>query len=823
MDTLLHDLRYALRSLARYPGFTAAVVLTLALGIGANTAIFSVVDGVLFRPAPFADLGRVMMVWETDRASGTTREPAAIPDFRDFQQRARGFETIAALVPTEANLTREGADPRRLPALGVSREFFSVTGLRPIEGRTFTAEEDRAGGPRAALISEALWAELFTRDKGAIGKTIRLNDVEWSVAGVLPRDADFGALQILGAAAYGRGFAERGGRVRVDVWLPLRASPSASRDNHPIFLLGRLATGATPATAQQEMAAIAADLERTYPSNAARGAFVEPLEQVVFGPVRQPLYVLLGAVALVLLVACANVAHLVLVRSAGRVREVSVRTALGAGARRLARQFLVEGAVLTLAGAALGVVLALSGLETLRALAPATIPRVESVGLDVRVLGVTLAVSAAVALALGLLPTLQARRPDLQRALQGETGRGASPGHEQRRLRSLLVVSELAMAAMLMVGAGLLIKSLWRLSAVDPGFAAAGVLKAEFQLPTSRYPQDFSKWPNWPERRRFNDELQVRLAATPGVQAVTLAAANPLDAGFTSSIRVVGREAEARGWPEPSVRNVSASYFSTMRVPVREGRAFEPSDAVSSAPIVVINEAAYQRYFAARNAIGQRINLWGANRTIVGIVGNERFKGLTESAPPAVYLPLSQAPVANAVLVRTSGDPAAAAGALRRVVRELDPLLPLFGVEPLTETIGHSIAQRRFTMLVLGVFAAVALLLAAVGVHGVLSHAVARRTREIGIRMALGADPRGVRALVVSEGAALAGVGIAVGLAAALALSRLLTTLLFGVSDRDPAIYAGSALALGAVALVATVLPARRAARVDPMEALRSE
>jgi putative ABC transport system permease protein len=713
-----------------------------------------------------------------------------------------------------------------LAGLAVTHEFFRLVGLTPLVGRGFAEEEDRPGGPNAVVISEELWERLFLRDPAVVGRTLRLNDIPRTIVGVLPRGSDFGMLQVLKAAAYSRGFADRGGRVQVDVWVPLRPNPVANpRDNHPIFVLGRLGPGANLEMAQQEMTAIMADLEQAYTENDARGANVEPLGLVVFGSVRPGLLVLLGAVAFVLLVACANVANLLLVRGATRAREVSVRVALGAGVGRLARQFVVEGAMLTLAGAAVGVTLAMLGLDALLALAPADIPRVADVTIDARVLAAMLAVSALVGLAFGILPMLQARRFDLHAALQGES-RGASAGREHRRVRSALVVTELALAVMLMIGAGLLIRSLWRLQQVDPGFDARGVLKAEYQLPASRYPRDFSKWPDFPEMRGFNEELLRRVAALPGVKSVTIAASHPLDAGYTSSISVVGREAEAGEWPEPSIRLVAAGYFETLGVTLLAGRAFTHSDDLAATPVIVINDAARRRFFQHEEPLGQQINLWGARRTIVGLARNERIHGLAASTPPAVYLPLAQVPSASgshSLLVRVSGNPAALASSLRGVVRDMDPGLPLFGVEPLNLTLSNSVSRRRFTMLVLGAFAAVALLLAAVGVHGVLSYTVAQRTREIGIRIALGADPAQVRRLVMSQGCALAAGGLILGLLGALALRGVLASLLYGTSPGDPVTFASVTLVLGAVALIAIYVPARRAARVDPMVALRYE
>ncbi len=824
MLIVLQELRFAIRALRRNPVFATAAVLSLALGIGANTAIFSIVNGVLLRPAPFADLDRLAMVWETDRNSGTSREPASIPDFLDFQARSRQFERLAAFSPLETNASYGTSDPERLAGLAVSQEYFQTLGIQVAAGRTFEVNEDRTGGPRAVIISDELWDRRFQRDPSVFARTLRLNDVETQIVGVMPRGADFGVLQVLGAAAYMRGFAERGGRPRVDLWLPLRPSPEAPRSNHPIFVVGRLAGASSFTSAQQELTGVAAELEQAYPeANRARGAFVEPLETAVFGSVRPALYVLVGAVALVLLVACVNVANLLLARAANRVHEVTVRSALGASTARLVRQFLVEGFALVASGLLLGTMLGYAALGALRSLAPATIPRVEEIQLDPGVLALTAGISVLIALVLGLLPVLYTRRLDLQSAMQSAGGRGAAGGRRARLLRSSLVVTELAMATTLMIAAGLMIRSLWTLQNVDPGFDAERVLKAEFQLPASRYPQNFAVFPNWPERQRLQTELETRLAAMPGVESVALATANPMDVGSTSSIRVVGREDEAAGWPEPSIRTVSTQYFSTLRVPVRAGRVFGSADHTAARPVVVINESARARYFEGRDPMGAQINLWGAVRTVVGVVGNERFNGLASDAPPAVYLPLTQAPTASAVLVRMAGDANMAAPLVRRVMQEIDPQLALFGVEPLSETVSGTMSQRRFTMLVLAVFAAAALALAMIGVHGVLSYAVSQRTREIGIRVALGADVARVRRLVLSDGIRLTIAGVGLGLLGAFAVARVMQSLLFGVGAYDPATFAGVAIVLAAVALLACWLPARQATRVDPMVALRSQ
>jgi predicted permease len=823
---MLTDLRYAVRGLIKNPGFSAAAILTLALGIGANAAIFSVVDGVLLRRAPVEDLDRLVMVWETDRHSGTTREPASVPDYLDFAARRTQLAGLAAFQGANVNVHPDRGEPMRVAALAITHDFLPLAGVPPMLGRAFTVEEDRPGGPLVAIVSEQFWRASLGGDPGVLGRSLRLNEQPHTIVGVASRAAAFGASQILSAAAYSRSFADRGERTEVDVWVPLQPNPETTpRSTHPIFVLGRLAPGASLESAQQEMAGIAADLERSYPDdNLARGAFVEPLADVVFGPVRPALLALLGAVALVLLVACGNVANLLLVRGTTRAREVAVRAALGADGRRLVRQFLIEGVLLALVATVAGVLAARLGLSALLALAPADVPQLHAVSLDLRVLGVTLAVGVVVGLTFGLLPLRQARRTDLQAALRG-VGAAGSDGRDGR-LRSALVVAEVALAVILVVGAGLLLRTFQALHQVDPGFRAEGVLKIEYQLPRSRYPVDFTRWPDWIEAHRFNEAAVARVAALPGVVSAAVAGNHPLDHGFTNSFTVVGREAEARDWPEISVRRVTAGYFQTMEVALARGRLFRDADGADAPPVAVINRAAERRFFASQDALGRQIGFWGANRTIVGVVADERFHGLTAATPPAVYLPLPQAPSTNgayALLARTAGDPAALAPGARGVVAELDPALALFGVEAMDATVSRSLADRRFTLLLTGLFAALALALAAIGAHGVLSYTVAQRTREIGIRMALGARPGEIVRQVVRHALALTGIGLIVGLAGAGAMARLIGSLLFGVTPGDPLTFAVVPLVILGAALMASYLPARRAMRVDPLIALRSE
>ncbi|HSA57404.1 MAG TPA: ABC transporter permease [Gemmatimonadaceae bacterium] len=822
------DLRYGARVLARARGFTTAAVLTLALGVGATTAIFSVVDTVLLRPAPFADHDRLTMVWETDRNTGTVREPASWPDFLDMQRESRQFAALGAFVATEVNHTPLEGEPARLATLAVTHEFLPMLGLRPLTGRTFTPEEDRPGGPSVLLISERLWERQYGRRTDVVGQTIRLNDREFIITGVMPDEADFGTMQILRHAAYSRGFADRDARSRVDLWTPLQADERQYvRSTHPILVVGRLAPGATVEGAHQEMERVMADLEQAYPqANTARGAFVEPMSVVIFGRVRTPLLVLMSAVGVVLLIACVNVGNLLLVRGASRVREVAVRSAMGAVTPRLVRQFVAENLLLSLVASVLGVALAYAGLRALVVLAPPDIPRLADVGIDGRVLLSALGLALATGLSFGLVPIVQARRLDLQSALKSEESRGATAGRARGAMRSALVVSEVALAVMLVIGAGLLIKSFWRLTRVETGFDVAGVLKAEFQLPPSRYRTPADTWPDFAAIHRFNDELLRRASGLPGVDAAAIVTSHPLAPGFTNSFRVVGREDEGRNWPEISVRVVSPGYFDVVKLRGASGRLLGATDGTRSPPVGLINETAARRFFEGRDPLGQQIAFWGVARTIVGVVADEKIHGVTKETPPAVYVAVAQAPPfggGEALLVRTRGESPTLPSTLRATIREVDPQLAVFGVEPMARTLAESVGQQRFVMLLLVLFAGLALTLAAIGIHGILSYTVAQRRHEIGIRIALGAPPRRVTRLVMTQGVRLTGLGLLVGVVAAFALTRVLANLLFGVSATDAATFVAVLPVLVVVALLATWLPVRRATRIDPLQALREE
>jgi putative ABC transport system permease protein len=824
-NDFVQDLKYGTRVLFRARGFATAAILTLAIGIGATTAIFSVVNAVLLQPVPFKDLDRLTMVWQTDRNTGTNREPSSLPDFIDVKERSRQLAGLAAFAGAERTITPTEGDPSRVPVLFATHELLPLLGITPMMGRTFTDEEDSPTGPNLVLISDRLWERHFQRTPDILGKTIRLNDVDNTIIGVVPASADFGTMQVLRSAAYGRGFADRDLRSRVDVWLPLKGDPQVLvRDTHPLLVLGRLAPGATVASAQTELTAIMADLEAQYPSNVARGAFIEPMTDVIFSRVRGTLWVLLAAVGFVLLIACVNVANLLLARGTARLREVAVRTAMGAPLRRLVRQFAAENLVMTSVATVLGVVIAVVALRFLVSLAPADIPRITDIRIDGVVLAVAVGLAIFTGLVFGIVPAIQARRVDLQGALKSDESRGASAGRERGLLRSTLVVSEVALAVVLLVGAGLLVKSAWRLSQVDTGYRADNVVKAEFQLPASRYPAPRDAWPNLVEIHRFNDDLMQRVAGIPGVQAAAIVGNHPVDPGSQNSWRVVGRESEGANWPEVSIRRVSASYFETVQLPVRSGRAFGDGDGSTDPNVSIINETLARRFFDGREPVGQQIRLWGSARTIVGVVKDERINGLSREAPPAIYLPYRQAPSFNgaeALLIRTSGPPSSMANAIRAAVRQIDPQLAVFGVQPLTDVLGASVAQQRFVMLLLIAFAGVAVLLAAIGIHGILSYTVAQRRHELGIRIALGASPGRVTNLVLGQGARLTAVGLVIGVVAAFALTRVLANQLYGVSATDLTAFAAVLPVLGAVAMFATWLPARRAVRLDPLEAMR--
>ena len=787
-------------------GVLVAVVLTLALAIGANTAFYSVVRGVLLRPLPFSAPDRIVLVSEFDRISGTTREPFSVPDYYDLRGRTRAFADLAGFASRPYSLAGSEGEPEQVVVTAVSAGYFGLLGVEPLRGRVFAAAEDEPGGPRVVLLGESLWRRRFGAAPNLVGRTVQLDGEPYTVLGIAPATAELP----------GEGS---------QVWLPLQLGPTSQpRSLHNVRVLGRLAPGASVASAGAETAALAARLEADFPdANRGRGMVVERAIDVTVGAVRPALWLVLGAVALLLLVACVNVANLLLARAWARAGDLAVRRALGASGLRLAREFLAEGLLVALVGAALGLVVATWGVDLLLGLAPADIPRLDQVRIDGGVLAVTLAVALATGLAFGALPLLQSRGIDPAAALHG-TGRGLSAGPGRRRLRQVLVVAQLALAVVLVTGAGLLLRSFAKLRATDPGFRTEQVLKAGFTLPASRYPQDFDRYPAWPEVSAFYVRLLERLRAIRGVRVAALAGNHPLSHGFTNSFVIAGRENEYAQQPEIAIRPVSPEYFAVVSVPLVQGRLLDARDVAGAPDAILLNQAAVRRFFPHNDALGARISFWGRARTVVGIVGNERFYGVAEEAPPALYPALAQSPIgAVTLLVATGRDPAALAGPVQAAMQSVDPAVALSGVEPLTRTLADSLARPRFTSVLLAVFAGLALLLASIGVYGVLSFAVTERTRELGIRAALGATPRRILRQVLRQGLVLALAGIGLGMLGALAAGRLLRGLLYEVTATDPTILTAVVLLLAAVALAASVVPAWRATRIDPIQALRSE
>ncbi|MFN8571468.1 MAG: ABC transporter permease [Gemmatimonadaceae bacterium] len=820
LDQLVADVSYTFRQMRRAPGFTLTVVTVLALGIGASAAIYSVVDRVLFRPLPFVDPSRLVVVWETDRRSGTTREPASWPDIVDFQDRAKSLTSSTALYGADMSLTSTNAPPIRLTGIVTTASFFSMTGTRPVLGRAFLENETKVGGPRVAMLGESVWRARFAGDREILGRTIRVDDVAYQVIGVVPNGTDVGIDQVHELAAY---HAPYTGEGEAGVWLPLQASADEfPRATHPLFFIGRLAPGAAVATAQAELAGIASDLEQTYRNeNAERGVHVEALPEVVFGPSRPLLYLLLSAVGLLLLVALANVANLMLARGASRGREIAIRNALGATAPRVGRQLLVESLVLGVTGGAVGVIAAGVILKALLAQAPANIPRIGEVSVDGRVILLSLAATLVVGLACGLVPMWQARRLAIVPALKADA---AAPNAAAARWssRELLVVAAVALAVTLSIGANMLTRSFRNLMDADPGFQASQIVKAEYQLPLSRYPRDMAKWPKIPEIQQFNALLLQRAQGIAGVQSVALAAAHPLDAGFTNSWAIVGREGEAKDFPEISVRAVSPTYIETVGGKLVRGRQLSAADDGDAPATALINETTAKRFFPTTEALGAQIRFWGTSRTIVGIVHDERIHGLRASVPPAIYVPLAQVPSNSGVLlVRTTANTDVIGRELQRAISSVDPQLAVYGVESFGRTVLRSVSSNRFAMLVLSIFALTTALLALIGVHGVVRYLATQRTREIGIRVALGARRWEVIGLMVRSGVGLATVGIAVGVGGAWALSRLLRTLLYGVGTTDALSFIGVAVLMFVATAASAYLPARRAARTSPLIAIR--
>jgi putative ABC transport system permease protein len=798
VETLRQDLRYALRTLGRNRVFTFIAVLTLALGIGANTAIFSVVHGVVLRPLGFHEPERLVQLF----GGSTVRGTFSGPNFDDVRAEASSFEMLTAFYRRARTLTGAG-DPERVPVAGVTEGFFALLGRPPVLGREFTAEEMQPGRHRVAVLAHGFWQERFGGDVGVLGEAVLLDGEPYEVVGVAPP-----------------GFAYPDGRA---LWVPLeRDDMYAERGAVWLDVVGRLRPGAALAAAEAELDGITARLAAAYPDvNANLQLLARPLHDVAVGDVRRPLLILLAAVAFVLLIACANVANLLLARSATRAGELGLRVALGAGRARLVRQFLTESLVLALAGGAAGLLLAALGTRLLVALGPAWLPRLDQVGVDGTVAAFTLGVSLLAGVLFGLAPALQVARADL-RALLAEHGRGLGG---RGRGRSGLVVAQTALAVVLLVGAGLMLRSFARLVQVDAGFRAEQALAFPLALPEASYPGD-------PETRAFFAGFLERLEALPGVERAAAVLVGPMSGGaITISFGVAGREPLPPGQIQTlHVRSATPDYFGTAGIPVLRGRGLAATDDAGAPPVAVLNAAAVRTFFPDEDPLGRRIEMgWtrdegSVSGEVVGVVGDVRHFGLASDPVPEIYFPHAQLPLRGmTVVLRATGDPLALVPAVRAQLAAMDPALAPGAFATLEQTVRGSAAQPRFYLLLLGLFATVAVVLATIGIYGVTSFVVARRTREIGIRMALGADAAAVLRQVVGGSLALATAGIAAGLAGAAVVTRLLEGLLYGVGATDPWTYAAVALIFTAVAALAALVPARRAARVDPTTALRAE
>lgn len=808
MEAWGQDVRLAFREIIRDRGLSALVVVTLALGIGFATALFSVVDGVLLRPLAYESPDRLVYVWQNDRATGTTREPAGTADFYDFRERSRAFAGISMFGPWSGSLLRDGAEPRDLSLVAAHHDLAGVLGVEPAIGRFVTAAETEGGDGSTMVLTDRFWRAEFDADPGVLGTVVRLNGEPFDIVGVLPPGAD---------AVMGGG---------IDAVTPLvMTAAQATRSPHYVTVVGRLAPGVELETARSEMTEIAARLEEEVPANANRGAFVEPVAAYLRGDVAGTLWALMGAVGVLVLLAGLNVTNLLLARASARSRESAVHSALGAGALRTARRNLSATLLLTGLAGLLGVGVASLSLRVLLEMVPPDLLDLGVPTLDVRVLGFTLVLVLLLGIAFGLAPTTAALRLDLQSSL-GQ-GRGdASGGRAGVALRRVLVAGQAGLAALLLVGAVLLGVTLRNLHAVDRGFSTESTLRMSFTLPQNRYPVDFSVYPDLPERLAFQAEALRRVEELPGVEAAALVVNHPLDPGFTNSISIEGRPPDpALG--ELTTRMITPGYFEVADLRVVEGRAFHVGETVDQPGVVVLNRTAAELLFPDEPALGQRIGFWGAGfREVVGIVEDERVHGLREAAPPAFYTNLDQTPPAGGTLVlmvKTRGEPLALAEPVRRAIWSVDPLLAISDVTTMEATLASAMQRERLASTVLTVFSGMALILAALGVYGVLSYSVTTQRREMGIRLALGADRGRLRWMVVRQGTGLVLVGLAAGLAVARLAARGLESLLFGVGAGATSAYVASGVALLLVAFAATALPAWRASRVAPAESLRSD
>jgi putative ABC transport system permease protein len=813
LESLLQDARYGVRTLLRTLGFTFAALVTLALGIGANTAIFSIVNAVLLRPLPYADPDRLVVVGDREADGGVSN--LGYTTFHDIREQSAAFEALAVMrswSPTLVAGSGSAGEAERLPAVRVSWNFFSMLGVRPQLGRDFQAFEDKPDRWRVVILSDGLWRRRFGADRAVIGRTIKMNDVSYEVIGVMPPDFE----PLISARFY----------QPAQIWAPVGydlSERSACRSCQHLKAIGRIKAGVSRDQAIADLNGIRERLRGEHPADYPPGEMTaRPLGDAISGPVRTPLFVLLGAVGFVLLIACANVANLLLSRAVSRSREIAVRAALGAGRARLSRQLLTESTILSLAGGALGLAVAAVVVRSLATIAPVSIPRLDRVGIDGWVLAFALGVSIVTGLAFGLVPALRGSSFRLREALA--SGTRTSTGSGSTRARHLLVIGDLALALVLLTGAGLMLRSVRGLMLADPGFDAEGVLTAQFSLVGEAYRED-------PAVVAFQNRVIEKARALPEVEAVALAGQVPMGKNYdTWGFHIEGL---TRGNPseDPDVQrySVTPDYFRAMNIPLHRGRLLADSDVTDGQPVMVVSESAARLWLGA-DPIGRRVRIGGPTspwRTVVGIVGDVRHATLDNDgrAATGMYLPQTQITDSFLVLViKTTGQaPERLTAAVRAILRDLDPSVPVYDVARLDDLLATSFADRRFVMRLLGAFSLLALLLAAIGLYGVVSYSVSERTREVGLRVALGARPADILRLVFVGGMWTVAAGLGVGLCAAFVLTRFLDRMLFDVRATDPLAIAAAVLTLGIVAFIAHWLPAQRALGVDPAIALRQE
>jgi len=803
MDTIFQDIRYGFRMLAKKPGFTAIAVITLALGIGANTAIFSVVNGVLLRPLPYKNVETILTVWESDTKTGKREDGAAPANFLDWRDQNQVFERMAIAEPYSYRLTGN-AEPESLRSWLVSEGLFEILGVNALHGRTFMPEEYRAGNDRVIVMGEALWRQRFGANPELVGQSLLLNGQPHTVIGIMPAHFEFPS-----------------GRV---MWAPLVIRDSYKRDRRSAYIkvIGRLKPDVTRDQAQQEMTAIHTRLAEQYPKDIQeRGVVVIPLAEQMTAQARPALLLLLGAAGFVLLIACANVANLLLARGAERQKEFAIRAALGAARARLIRQLITESLSLGLLGGIGGILTAWWCIDLVMAFSPPSLPRYTEITFDGRVLIFSLAVSLLTAFIFGLAPSLQFSRPDLQESLK-EGGRAGGDGSFRHRLRNALVVSEIALALTLLIGGGLLVRSFVHILQVDPGFSADTAFSLEVHVwGGSRTPQ---------QRAAFFEQTLDRIAVLPGVEAAGAVSALPFhdnSIDIDGSFGIEGRPAPTQD-PSAFLTIATTDYFAAMGIPLRSGRLFTRFDRDASQPVALIGETTARRFWPDEDPVGKKITLAFLGqpkvREIIGVVGDTRHTGLDSNPRTEIFLPHLQEPYGSMTyVVRPARESAALLQAVKTEVWAVNKDLPFSSVATIDELVSRSLGERRFNLLLLGSFAVIALALASIGIYGLMSFSTSRRTHEFGVRMALGAQTRDVITLVLREGMVLTLIGVALGLAASIVLTRLLSSLLYGVTATDPATFAVISLVLAGVALAACFVPARRATKVDPMIALRYE